>query len=369
MPRIACSAPAAVVFVSLLAMGVTGNAMAQTLNDIARQLPEAVGGFKRAAPPAQHTPATLSDYIDGGAELYLSYNFKGALSQKYKAGQDEIAVDVFDMGTSFDAFGVFAHSRETTGIDVGQGSEYAAGLLTFWKDRFYVSILAYPETPAKKELVFTLGRAIADAIPRGGPLPPVLKLLPPSGLSAESVRYFHHYIWLNSFYFVSNDNVLEIGNDTPAALGTYKTSGVNLFLLAVQYPDPARAQAAAARFQKDILKGAPERRDRNEGQQGQPLDRPAAPAQPAVRGFQRADSRRGPGHVRAARQIAARRSGKAGEGCRPRRASGRLFLNGGCRERLQADGPARVHQEHVGSRARHDGAAGRSGRGGGAPQP
>ncbi len=232
--------------------------MAETLNDIGRKLPAAIGGFTIAGAPVLRTPANLSDYIDGGAELYLSYNFKSALSQKYKGpNADEISVDVFDMGSSFDAFGVFAHSRETLDASVGQGSKYAAGLLTFWKDRYYVSILAYPETPAKKEIVFTLGRTIAGAIPRTGALPPVLALLPRTGLSPESVRYFHHYIWLNSFHFVSNDNVLEIAEDTPAALGTYKKGGASVFLLVVRYPTAARAGAASARFRKDILGGAP----------------------------------------------------------------------------------------------------------------
>jgi hypothetical protein len=231
--------------------------MAETLNDVGRALPDSIGGWKKTGAPSLHGPTTLSDYIDGGAELYLSYNFKGALSQKYKgAGPDEIAVDVFDMGSSYDAFGVFAHSREALSNLVGQGSEYAAGLLTFWKDRYYVSILAYPETPAKKEIVLSLGRAIAGAIPREGALPPILEQLPPVGLAPESVRYFHHHIWLNSFQFVSNDNVLDIAHDTPAALGSYKRDGSGIVLLVVQYPTPARAEAAAARFRKDVLGGA-----------------------------------------------------------------------------------------------------------------
>jgi hypothetical protein len=257
VPWIARRLPIAVLFGFLFATGVARSAMAETASDIAQKLPEAIGGFKNTGAAAPHTPGNLSDYIDGGAELYLSYNFKNAVSQKYKgAASDEITVDIFEMGSSFDAFGVFAHSRETADRTIGQGSEYAAGLLTFWKDRYYVSILAYPETPAKKEIVLSLGRTIADAIPRQGALPPVLALLPPSGLAPETVRYFHHYIWLNSFQFVSNDNVLDIGPDTPAALGTYKNGTARLFLLVVQYPTTARADAASTRFRKAILAGA-----------------------------------------------------------------------------------------------------------------
>jgi len=231
--------------------------MSETVSDFNKVLPETIDGWKKAGPPDVYTPKNLSDYIDGGAELYLSYNFQSALSLKYTdpAGS-EIAVDVFDMGASHDAFGVFAHTRETIETSVGQGSEYAAGLLTFWKDRYYVSILTYPETPAKKDVVFKLGRTIAGAIKGDGPLPPILDLLPAEGLLPETVHYFHHYIWLNSFYFVSNENVLNIGGDTPAALAKYREAGSTLFLLLVRYPDAARAEEAAGRFRQEVLGGA-----------------------------------------------------------------------------------------------------------------
>jgi hypothetical protein len=241
----------------VMSLIVRMTAMPETVREFDKILPETIGEYKKAGPPVLYTPENLSSYIDGGAELYISYNFKNALSLKYvDPAENEITVDIFDMGTSFDAFGVFAHTREAIETDFGQGSEYAAGLLTFWKDRCYISILAYPETPAKKEIVFRLGRAIAGAITGEGPLPPILALLPAENLLPETVRYFHHYIWLNSFYFVSDENVLDIGNDTPAALAKYRQAGSTCFLLLVRYPDAARAEAAAGLFRQKVLGGA-----------------------------------------------------------------------------------------------------------------
>jgi len=233
--------------------------MPENINDFTRILPETIAGWKKADPPDFYTPANLSTYIDGGAELYISYDFRNALSVKYTdAARNEIAVDIFEMGSAPDAFGVFAHSRETIDDRFGQGCEYAAGLLTFWKDRYYVSILAYPETAEKRDVVFKLGRAIAGEIESDGPLPPIISLLPAENLLPETVRYFHHYIWLNSFYFVSNENVLNIGNDTPAALGKYQRNGAAFFLLLVRYPDAARAEAADRQFRQKLLEGAEE---------------------------------------------------------------------------------------------------------------
>jgi len=244
-----------VLIAAILFMRVT--VMWETVSEFNNVLPGTIDDWEKSEPPDLYTPENLSTYIDGGAELYISFNFKNALSVKYKDSADnEIAVDIFDMATSYDAFGVFAHSRETIETDVGQGSEYASGLLTFWKDRYYVSILAYPETAAKKDIVFRLGRAIAGAIKNEGPLPPILALLPTENLLPETVHYFHHYIWLNSFYFVSNENVLDIRSDTPAALAKYRQAGSTFFLLLVRYPDASRAEAAAAQFRQKVLGGA-----------------------------------------------------------------------------------------------------------------
>ena len=231
--------------------------MPENISGFSRSLPETIAGWKKADPPDFYTPANLSTYIDGGAELYISYDFRNALSVKYAdAAANEIVVDIFEMGSAPDAFGVFAHSRETIDDRFGQGCEYAAGLLTFWKDRYYVSILAYPETAAKREIVFELARSIAGAIGNEGALPPIIALLPAENLLPETVRYFHHYIWLNSFYFVSHENVLNIGNDTPAALGKYRQDGAAFFLLLVRYPDAARAEAAGRQFRQKVLDGA-----------------------------------------------------------------------------------------------------------------
>jgi hypothetical protein len=251
-------APAGIFILVLAALALTRmTAMSETVSEFDKVLPETIDVWKKAGPPGVYTPETLSTYIDGGAELYISYNFRSALSVKYTdASQREITVDIFDMGSSLDAFGVFAHSRESVETDLGQGSEYASGLLNFWKDRYYVSILAYPEAPTTRDVVFRLGRAIADAIPNEGPLPPILDRLPTEGLIPETVRYFHHYIWINSFYFVSNDNVLNIEKDTPVTLAKYRREGTTSFLLLVQYPDADRAKTAADRFRRDVLGGA-----------------------------------------------------------------------------------------------------------------
>ncbi len=114
--------------------------------DIMKVVPRQVGGWDRKA-PTRYTPDNLYEYINGGAELYISYGFKEASSFVFeKDGEPEIVLDIFDMGSPENASGVFTHSAGNPGDDYGQGSEVSAAVIVFWQGRRYVSILAWPQT-------------------------------------------------------------------------------------------------------------------------------------------------------------------------------------------------------------------------------
>ena len=67
---------------------------------------------------------TIYKHINGGAELYLAYGFKEVLVRKYLGPNNiEMVLDIYDMGNSMDAFGVFSTEREDDEAGVGQDSE------------------------------------------------------------------------------------------------------------------------------------------------------------------------------------------------------------------------------------------------------
>jgi hypothetical protein len=242
--------------VCVLAAALSATA-AQGSPDFGAKLPARVGAWKKPAQPEHHDRKTLYDYIDGGAELYLAFDFVGAQSFDYSAGEDdEIKVDIFDMGGARGAFGAFAHGRETIAAEVGQGSDYGGGLLTFWKDRWFVSVLGYPETPAKREAVYELGRAIAALIPRTGSLPAIVGALPKAGLLEASVRTFHHHLLQNDYITVSHDNPLHIGPDTEAVLARYRRGSERHVVMLVDYPNEAAAKRAQQSFVDQVLGGS-----------------------------------------------------------------------------------------------------------------
>lgn len=227
--------------------------------DLSTLLPAEVDGWKPSGRDGSYTPSTLFEYIDGGAELYISYGVRRVLSRRYvKVGQKDttITVDVFDMGAAANAFGLYAHSREKPTDEIGQGSEYAGGLLFFWKGRYYVSILGFPASAEIERTVKSIGVSTAAAIRETGTVPAIVTSLPAQGLVPTSVRYFRHYIWLNSHQFISDENILQMNDKCEGVLARYRSGTRSWILLVVRYPDAASAAKAHASFTNAYLPGA-----------------------------------------------------------------------------------------------------------------
>ncbi len=217
-------------------------------------LPAAEGNWRIGQDDQFYDPDNLYNYIDGGAELYLSYGSVRLASRTYSQdGQPDIILDLFDMGNSRDAFGVFSHARETIDTTFGQGSQYNPGLLLFWKDRFFISILGSPSTGESEQFIYALARSIEASIPHRGELPVILNLLPQEALMEESVKYFHHYIWLNTYYFIADHNLLHINKSTDAVLAKYREPGGHSLLLLLEYQTTEEADAAYTDFIREYL--------------------------------------------------------------------------------------------------------------------
>ena len=214
-------------------------------------LPTEHSGWKTANEDNFYNNETLYNYIDGGAELYLSYGFNKVISRNYiKPGQPEIRVDVFDMIKPRNAYGVYTHSREKIEHNFGQGSQTLIGAVLFWKDRYYVSVISQSETDEVTKAIHGIARIIDSSIPGEGKIPGVVKLLPEDNLVAESVTYFHHPVWLNYFAWLFEDNYLNITKETNAVWAKYETTQKRAMLLLVQYPDEHTARLGFNSFTK-----------------------------------------------------------------------------------------------------------------------
>lgn len=215
--------------------------------EMKKLLPLEVGTYRSDGKDEFYDRQTTFRYMDGAAELYRSFGFKLLMVRRYLTGDHPpIIVELFDMGSPEDAFGVFTFETGGEEAGVGQGSDYGGGLLRFWKGKFFVNVYAEQESPSAKQDVLGVGKAIVRSIGKGGQKPKLIDYLPREGLSERSIRYFHLHQSLNYHYFVSHENILQLGSQTNAGLATYYSAQAKdrTFLLLIHYP--ARKQAGEA---------------------------------------------------------------------------------------------------------------------------
>jgi hypothetical protein len=242
-----------VILITLL-FGSASMAHAQSLDTIRQGLPDSVMSWTTAEEDRLYEDRTIFDYIDGAAEVYRAYNMQRCLSRRYVTPQGPaIILDIFDMGSSQDAYGVFTHDQDGEKLNLGQGAYFRAGWLSLWKDRFFISIYAERETEASRAAVLALGETVSSLVTREGPKPRILSSLPQEGLQRESIKYFHNHVVLNRHYYLTTENMLNLGKATDGALASYSRETGSARLLYIEYPDPGSAKAAHEAFLRHYL--------------------------------------------------------------------------------------------------------------------
>jgi hypothetical protein len=204
----------------------------------------------------------LFKYIDGGAELYHTYDFVEVVTAEYiqpkLAADSLILIDVYDMGTPQNAFGIYSHLRYPHAPFERFGNE---GILTdetldFWKGRFFIKIQAFEIADEVKEAMKRFARVMDKRIPDPGDLPAIVKALPEENRVKGSEQYFKRQLALNNIHYISDENVLMLGEKTEGAVAKYLMGKdeIEVHLFAVAYPDPSKASEAFSSYSK-YLKG------------------------------------------------------------------------------------------------------------------
>ena len=223
-------------------------------------LPREVGGRSPTAPPQVYDPSNLYQYLDGGAAFYLAYDFCELAVASYPVGtgDETIVVEIYRMGKSEDAFGVYSDGAEGEHPPVGQDASYGSGLLRFWRGCAFVRILSLSEETDTRERILPIGKEIAARVPEEGKRPRLMRALPADGLVADRVTYFHTDTSLNHLYYLSDGNPLGLGQETEAVFAEYeigKIGGRTPKLLLIRYPSESEAAAALQRFEAVYLAG------------------------------------------------------------------------------------------------------------------
>ncbi len=167
-----------------------------------------VEGWSASEAPRAFFPENLFEYIDGAAESYLSYDFRElVVAQFEKKGTDAaMTLEIYDMGSPLNAFGIFGAERYPENKPAGVGDlGYIEGeSLNFMAGRCYVKLLGFGLGDATTATLTDFARKVAAAVPDKGVLPGALRYFPRDGLVARSEKYikknFMGYEFLHDGY-------------------------------------------------------------------------------------------------------------------------------------------------------------------------
>jgi hypothetical protein len=222
-------------------------------------LPSEIAGWQCDNQKERHDSRTLFTYMDGAAELYLSYGFQDLTVHRFvKPGRPPITVELYKMASSADAYGVFTFERQDEPAGIGQGSEFGGGMLRFWKGAYFASIYAEGEGAEIESALLGIGSGVADAIPATGPEPDLIGFVPGKelGLVDRSIRFLRSHVLLNQRFFIAHRNILNLGRSTEALLAEYLRERQKTHLLIVRYADLKAAGDAYRSFTKGSLSDA-----------------------------------------------------------------------------------------------------------------
>ena len=247
-------AAAALVSAAASKPGTDSNPAAPT----AASLFPKIEGWKISDGPTTYTPETLFEYIDGGAESFLQFDFQDLASASYAqdgvrrgekrkssrasqssdstgAGKPEVTVDIYHHRDAVRAFGMYTEERPagTTLLPIGVEGYAGPDYLEFVVGSYYVKLV---QSGGKQPSVL---RWFADKLAAGLPgtreAPAVLKCFPDRGKRLRAEKLAARDFLGQSFL-----------HDAVAV--PYQVEGATFRLFVVQGKDSAEVRAMVKRY-------------------------------------------------------------------------------------------------------------------------
>lgn len=204
-----------------------------------KDLPE---GWILADGPRVYTKKTLFERINGQAELFFKYGFQKsvfAIYQNQKDRENQIELDIYDMGSVLHAFGIFSRFRSGDrggGVGLESFIEDQSGI--FYQGKYFIMLFGTERNP---DLLRDWSLLISKKIPDRSPPPRGIGFFPKEGLNPGSIQYFPEGLLGKQF--------LKRG-----FRGTYTDDGRETHLFFSILKDSREATHALKLFQEDLSK-------------------------------------------------------------------------------------------------------------------
>jgi len=188
--------------------------------------------------PQSYFPESLFEYINGAAEIYLSYEFKELIVAQYqKAGSPaNLSVEIYDMAAGRNAFGIYSAERfpDNRFIEIGSQGYIEEGTLNFLVGRYYVKLLCFDCEEEATELRRFAGDIVRLAEQEPG-FPVQFSAFPEAGRLPHTDKFILR-------------NVLGYGFLHDGYLATYRIDDQEFDCFVLEGSDPEDAAAMLEKF-------------------------------------------------------------------------------------------------------------------------
>jgi hypothetical protein len=205
----------------------------------------AVDGWAPVGAPQVFSPDTLYDYINGGSDLYLKYDFEELQVLEYRKGKMSVLAEVYRHRNADDAFGIYSQERVPSAAFLALGAQgyYEAAVCNFIQGGYYVKLSSDGTGSEDREILMAFARRMSQDLPTQTALPAVLSVFPAEGKKPSSEKFiakdFLGYAFLHAGF-----------------IADYERSGQKYQLFVIAGDSPADTRAMLGEYLKQIKQEA-----------------------------------------------------------------------------------------------------------------
>jgi hypothetical protein len=164
-------------------------------------------GWKPSGEIQTFQPENLFDYINGAADLYLSYEFQELKVAEYQNEKKaSVIIEIYKHKNPTLAFGIYSQERlgNSTFLDIGSQGYNEKDILNFITGSYYVKINSYKTGPEEQEILINFAKKVSEHLGKKGTLPSILSLFPGEGKKRNSEKFTYKnylgYAFLHSAF-------------------------------------------------------------------------------------------------------------------------------------------------------------------------
>ena len=162
-----------------------------------------ISGWRMPEKPQLFSPTTLYEYINGAADLYLSYEFQDLNVAEYRNEREAaVTVEIYRHKSPTQAFGIYSQERLANAnfLEIGTQGYREPMVLNFLAGPYYVKINGYNTGAEDEKIMLIFGRKVEEMLGEKNSLPEILSSFPAEGKKKNTEKFISKNFLGYSFF-------------------------------------------------------------------------------------------------------------------------------------------------------------------------